>query len=61
MMEREAFLMKWTKQQCNLSQWGQWVYGAQSWKERKLLCESLFVPIEKSTSTLKKDEKRRFS
>ena len=29
MMEREAFLMK-PKHQCNLSQWGEWVYGAQS-------------------------------
>ena len=35
-MEREAFVMK-PKHQCHLSQWGEWLYGAQSWKERRLL------------------------
>ena len=33
MMEREAILMK-PKHQSHLSQWGEWVYGAQSWKEK---------------------------
>ena len=32
MMESEASLMK-PKHQYNLSQWGEWVYGAQSWKK----------------------------
>ena len=32
MIEREAFLMK-PKHQCYLSQLGEWVYDAQSWKK----------------------------
>ena len=30
----------------NLSQYGECVYGAQSWNERGLLCESMFVQID---------------
>ena len=47
--------------QCHLSQWGEWVYATQSWKEKRLLCESLFVPIEKQTFILKNDGKRSLS
>ena len=36
-----------TKALVLLSQWGQWVYGAQSGKERWLLCESMFILIYK--------------
>ena len=46
MVKREAFFMK-PKQQGLLSQWGEWVYGAQSWKESSVLGESVFFPIEK--------------
>ena len=60
MMEIETFLMK-PNHQCYLSQWGQWVYGAQSWKQGRLLCESMFVPINKWTLTLLNDGKRSFS
>ena len=35
MMKREAFLVK-PKCQCHLPQWGEWVYGAQSWKKKKI-------------------------
>ena len=52
MAERDVFLMK-PKHQYHLSQWGECVYGAQSWKERRLLCESMFIPIERRTSILK--------
>ena len=42
MAEKEAFLTK-PKHQCHVSQLGEWVYGSQSWKEKILLCESVFV------------------
>ena len=41
------------KQQNRLSQQGECVYIAQSWKEKRLLCESMFIPIEKRTWILK--------
>ena len=40
------------KHQYRLSQWGECVYGAQSSIERKLLCESMFIPFERRTSIL---------
>ena len=49
---REVFLMK-PKHQYHLSQWGERVYDAQSWNEIRLLCESMFIPIERCTSILK--------
>ena len=49
---REDFLMK-PKHQYQLSDRGECVYDAQSWKERRLLCESMFIPIERRTSILK--------
>ena len=49
---REVFLMN-PKHQYHLSLWGECVYDAQSWKERRLLCESKFIPIERWTSILK--------
>ena len=45
MVEIVVFPMK-PKQQYHLSQWGESVYGAQSWNEGRLLCKSLFLPIE---------------
>ena len=47
-MENEAFFMK-PKHQYNLSQWGECVYGALSWKEKRLLCEFVFVQIDIQT------------
>ena len=57
MVEWKAFLIK-PKHHCHSSQWGEWVYGAQSWKEKRLLCESVFVPIGKQT--LKMVERKAF-
>ena len=49
---REVFLMK-PMHQYQLSQWGECVYDAQSWSEMRLLCESMFILIERRTSILK--------
>ena len=59
MKEREVFDMK-PKHQYHLSKWGDCVYGAQSWKEKRLLCESMFIPIERWTSILKMAEWEAF-
>ena len=48
MVEKEASHLK-PKHQYHLSQREECVYGAQSWKERRLLCESKFIPIERWT------------
>ena len=42
---KKVFLIK-PEYQYHLSQWGESVYGAQTWKERRLLCKSMFVPID---------------
>ena len=60
MIERKSFLMK-PKHQCHLPQWEEWVYGAQSWKERGLLYEFMIVLIDKWTLTLKNNGRRSFS
>ena len=52
MVERDVFLMK-PKHQYHESQRGECVYHAQSRKERRLLCESMFNTIEIRTSILK--------
>ena len=59
MVEKHGFLMK-PKHQNHLSQWGECVNGAQSWKERRLLYESMFIPIEKWNSILKMVEREVF-
>ena len=59
-MEREAFLMK-PMNQCHLSQWVEQVYCAQSRKEMRLLCESMFVLIDGRTLILKNGGKKSFS
>ena len=48
---KEVFLLK-PKPQYHLSQWGECVYDAQSWNEMRLLCESVFILIERRTSIL---------
>ena len=52
MVIREVFLLK-PKHQYHLSQLGECVYDAQSWNETRLLCESMFIPLERYTSILK--------
>ena len=59
MVEEKAFLVK-PKYQCHLSQWEELVYGSKSWKERRLLCESMFIQIDKGTLILKNGGKRSF-
>ena len=49
---RKVFLMK-PKHHNHLSQQGECEYGVQSWKERRLFYESMFIPIERWTWTLK--------
>ena len=51
MVKREVFLMK-PKHQYHLSQCGECVYGAQSWYESRVLCESIFFLIENWTLSL---------
>ena len=45
---REVFIMK-PKNQYHYSQGGECVHDAQSWRERRLLYESMFSTIEKGT------------
>ena len=47
-----------TKHKYHLYQREECVYGAQSWKDTRLLCESIFIPIERETSILKLVEKQ---
>ena len=42
------------------SLWGEWICGAQSLKERGLLCKPVFNPIEKQTLILKMVERNVF-
>ena len=49
---REVYLTK-PKHQYPLSEGGKCVYDAQSWNETGLLCEFMFIPIERCTSILK--------
>ena len=49
---REAFLLK-PKHQYHESQRGECVYDSQSWRETRLLCESMFILIERRTSIQK--------
>ena len=52
MLERNVLLMT-PKCQYHLSHWGECIYSAQSWNERRLLYESVFILIEKQTLILK--------
>ena len=42
-----------TKASIQLAQWVEWIFGAQSLKEWRLLCEFRFTLIEKETLILK--------
>ena len=59
MVEKQVFLMK-PKQRIHLSQRGECDYGTQSWKKMRLLCESMFIPIEERASILKLVEREVF-
>ena len=59
MVEIKVFVMK-SKHQNHLSQQGECNYGAQSWKERKLFCESLSIPNKRWASILKMVEREVF-
>ena len=52
MEEKKVFILK-PKHECHFSQWRECVYGAQSWKEKRFLYESMFIPLERWTSILK--------
>ena len=57
--EKDVFLMK-PKHQHHLSQWGECVHGAHSWKEGRLLCESVFIQINERRLILKMVERQIF-
>ena len=59
MVEREVFLIN-PKHQYYLLQRGDCVYGSQSLKEKRLLSESMFTPIERRLSILKMVERYVF-
>ena len=59
MVEWKASLTK-PKRQCHSSKWGEWVCGAQSWKEKRLLYESVFVPTGKQILILKMVVRKAF-
>ena len=49
-----------TKASIQLSQWVESICVAQSLKERILLCESMFIPIEKWALVLRKAQREVF-
>ena len=58
-IEKKVSLMK-PMHQYHLSQSGEYVYGAQSRKGRRLLWESMFIPTDRWTLTLKMLEREGF-
>ena len=49
---REVFLMR-LEHQYHLSRWEKCVYDAQTWKEKRLLCEFMFFLIDEWTLIVK--------
>ena len=49
-----------TKVSIHLSQRGEWICGGQPLKEKRLLCKSMFLPIERWTLILKMVERKVF-
>ena len=49
-----------SKASIHLSQWGEWICGAQPLKEKRLLCESVFILIERRTLIQKMVEREVF-
>ena len=43
-----------------LSQWAEWICGAKSLKEKRLLCECMFILIERRTLIIKIVERKVF-
>ena len=60
MVESEVFHKK-PKHQYHLSQRRECLYGAHSWKEKRLLRQSMIIPIDKWTLMLKNGAKWRSS
>ena len=60
MVEREVFVMK-PKNQNHLCQWGEYVYGAQSWKEKKIILWIHVYPTWKTNFDSKNGKKWSFS
>ena len=56
---RRSFPMK-PKHQYYLSKWGECVYGAESWNEKRLLCEPIFSVTERWNLILKMVEREVF-
>ena len=59
MVEKQVFLTN-SNNENNLSQLRECECGTQTWKERGLLCESMFIPIERRTLILKMAEREAF-
>ena len=49
-----------TKAAIHSSEWAEWIGGAQSIKERRLLCESMFILVDIRILILKKVERKAF-
>ena len=60
MVEKGIFFMK-PKHQYHLSQWREHVYGSLLWKQKRLLPQSVFIPIDRWTLILKNVGKWSFS
>ena len=70
LINRRTFILKnggkWsisykTEASIHLSQWREWIYGSQLGKERKLLRETIFIPIDRWALILKNGGKWSFS
>ena len=59
MARKEAFIRK-PKHKCHLPQWGEWAYDSQSWKEMRLLRESMINQSDNQTLILKKVGREAF-
>ena len=58
-MREKSFCYE-TSASIHLSQWGESIYGAESLKQRRFLCESIFISIERWTLILKMVEREVF-
>ena len=55
------FKKRWKEKLFLWNQWWDWVYGAQSWKKKRLLSESEFILIKKRSWIPKNGGKKSFS
>ena len=49
-----------TKASIHLSYWVDWIFDAKTLKAKRLLCKSMFVPIERQPFNSKNGRKRSF-